>query len=81
MPAGLHLACGHKKSAKEDLPECTGYMQITSSQTITEAISTEQFLPPGLFRMGDSLLPFAHQHSCVLLLALRHSSSDLEYMA
>lgn len=81
FPAGLHLACGYKKSAKEDLPESTGCMQITGSQTITEALSTEQFLAPGLFRMGDSQLLFAHQHCCILLLKLRHSSSGLEYMA
>lgn len=80
LAAGLHLAYGHKKNAKEDLPESTGCMQI-SSQTITEALRTEQFLAPDLFRMADSLLLFAHQLCCILFLELRHSSSGLEYMA
>lgn len=33
-PAGLCLACDHKKSAKEDLPDSAGCVQITSPQTI-----------------------------------------------
>lgn len=83
----LELACWFafglwpQEECQDNLPERTGCMQITSSWTVTEAINTEQFLAPGVFWMGDSLLLFAHQQSCILLLALRHSNSVVEYMA
>lgn len=33
LPAGLCLACDHKNSAKDDLPDSAGGIQITSFQT------------------------------------------------